>query len=84
VIGRKSKVGDREYEQMLIYLPRELVMDSQFFLTANSPCEIMIDAKEKQMIIRPIDEVEARRKGWVRKDRKVITVRLKRSKSPHT
>jgi hypothetical protein len=66
---------------MLIYLPRELVMDSQFFLKANSPCEITVDAKEKQMIIKPIDEADARRKGWVRKDRKVVSVRLKRSKA---
>jgi hypothetical protein len=53
---------------MLIYLPRELVSDSQFFLVPNSPCEIVVEVKKKELIIRSIDEQEAKKRGWVRKD----------------
>jgi hypothetical protein len=62
---------------MLIYLPSELVSDSQFFLKPNSPCEIFVDVDAKELIIRSINEAEAKKWGWVRKDN---ATRRKRSR----
>jgi hypothetical protein len=67
-VEREIKAGEREYSQMLIYLPREVVSDSQFFLVPNSACEIVVEVKNRELIIRQIDEQEARKRGWVKKD----------------
>jgi hypothetical protein len=70
VIQRKTRIGKKEYEQMLLYIPKELVGDSAFPLKVGSPCEITIDMKDKKVIVSPISEERAREKGWARRERK--------------
>jgi hypothetical protein len=69
LIGRTTKIAGKQYKQVLLYLPTDLVGDSAFPLSVGSPCEITIDMKQKQLVVKPISESEAVAKGWSRRKR---------------
>jgi hypothetical protein len=71
IIGRKTVVGKRHYKQVLAYIPSEVSVDSMFtsIFEIGKPVEIEVDGKNRQMIMRPIDEKSAVERGWVRRDR---------------
>ncbi len=69
VIGRKTKAGGREYEQVWIYVPTDLAGDSMFVLRPGDPCEIELDTKTGKLSVSPMSEKEAKEKGWARRIR---------------
>jgi hypothetical protein len=70
VIGRTSKAGARKYEQLWIYIPRDMASDSMFKLKAGDPCQIELDIKTGGLAITQISESEAKAKGWARRERR--------------
>jgi hypothetical protein len=64
IIGRNSIVGGKRYRQVMLYIPSEIAVDSQFFFEPGQPAEIELDVKNRTMLVMPISEKEAVEKGW--------------------
>jgi hypothetical protein len=70
IVGKKTRVGGRDYRQVLLYIPSSVAEDSQFPIQIGSPCEISVDVKNRQLVIKQIGDKEAIERGWVRRERK--------------
>jgi hypothetical protein len=80
IIGKKTRVAGRDYTQVLLYIPKEVVSDSAFPFALSTPCEIIVDAEKGQMVVRPIGRDEAIKRGWVRRSgRKAAQRKSKRT-----
>jgi hypothetical protein len=64
VIGRTSKLGKKEYEQMWIYVPVSLSTDSNFKMKVGDPVEITLDTESGSLSVASISTEEALERGW--------------------
>jgi hypothetical protein len=71
VIGRKTTIGKKQYKQVMVYVPSQISLDSLFqsMFEIGKPVEIVIDGKNMQMVVKPVEEEAAKERGWVRRDR---------------
>ena len=69
VIGRKSTSKDKEYIRIWIYIPTRVSEDTGFPFEVGDPCEVELDLRKKQLIIKTISEDLAYKKGWARRKR---------------
>jgi hypothetical protein len=67
MIGKKTRVAGRDYTQVMLYIPKELVDDSTWPFALENPCEITVDPAREQMTVKSIAKDEALRKGWIRR-----------------
>jgi hypothetical protein len=70
IVRKKTRVAGRDYAQVLIYVPKEVASDSAFPFEFPSPCEIEVDTKKREIVLRPISEDEATKRGWATRGRK--------------
>ena len=74
VRGRKSVSKGKEYARIWVYVPTKVSEDTAFPFKIGNPCEVTIDEKNNQLVIKPIAIEKAKEQGWRERKRKTAKV----------
>ena len=70
IIGRKSVSKGKEYTRIWIYVPTKVSEDTAFPFEVGMPCLVEIDETKKTIVATPINEKEAVKLGWRKRERR--------------
>jgi hypothetical protein len=70
IIGRKSVSKGKQYARVWIYVPTKVSEDTAFPFRIGMPCSVEIDEEEKQLVVKPVSEKEAKKLGWRKRMRR--------------